>query len=378
MSKRDYYEVLGVHKNAQDAEIKKAYRKMAKEHHPDRNAGNAEAEAKFKEINEAYEVLSDSQKRAVYDQYGHAGLNGAGAGGPGGFSTGDFGGFADAFGDIFGDIFGGGGGGRGGQRQSHNAGSDLRYDLEVALEEIAEGKTIEIEIPAIVACDVCDGSGAKPGTSPITCTTCHGRGQVRMQQGFFTVSRPCPQCEGTGTIIPEPCSTCHGQGRLRRPKKLKITVPKGADEGTRIRLSGHGEPGLHGAPSGDLYIVLHLKEHPIFDREGPHLLCEVPISFTEAALGAEAEIPTLGGRAKIKIPAGTQNGRMFRLRGKGIFDRRSGATGDLLVRVKIEVPVNLSEQQKDLLRQFAAVSGQEHHPQSSGFWDSVKNWFDKI
>jgi len=378
MSKRDYYEVLGVSKNASEAELKKAYRRAAQKHHPDRNPDDKQAEENFKECKEAWEVLSDSQKRAAYDQFGHAGVDpsmGAGAGpGAGGFG----GGFNDIFGDVFGDIFGGGRGG-GGQRVYR--GSDLRYNLDLSLEDAVAGTEVKIRIPTQVSCTECNGSGAKKGTSPTQCTTCGGRGQVRMQQGFFSVQQTCPHCRGTGSIITDPCHKCHGKGRVSEHKTLSVKVPAGVDTGDRIRLAGEGEAGESGGPPGDLYVQIQVKEHPIFVREDNNLFCEVPISFTTAALGGELEVPTLNGRVNLKIPAETQTGRMFRMRGKGVKPVRGGPTGDLLCRVKVETPVNLTRKQKDLLREFTGEmeeGGSRHSPQTSSWMDGVKKFFDGL
>ncbi len=344
MAKRDYYEVLGVNRDASDDDIKKAYRKLAMKFHPDRNPDSKEAEEKFKEAKEAYEILSDAQKRGAYDQYGHAGVDpsaGGGRGGPQGFE-----GFADAFGDIFGDIFGGGGGGRG--RSNVYRGADLRYNLEVTLEEAARGAEKTIRIPTMEECETCHGSGAKPGTQPKTCPSCGGAGQVRIQQGFFSIQQTCPKCHGSGRIIPEPCHTCGGMGRVKKQKTLEVKIPAGIDDGMRLRHSGHGEPGVNGGPPGDLYVEIHIKAHPVFQREGDDLHCEMPVSFTTAALGGEIEIPTLEGMARIKVPQETQSGRVFRLRGKGIRNVRSHAQGDLMCHVLVETPVNLTDRQKEL------------------------------
>jgi molecular chaperone DnaJ len=378
MSKRDYYEVLGVSKNASEADLKKAYRRAAQKHHPDRNPGDKQAEENFKECKEAWEVLSDSQKRAAYDQFGHAGVDpsmGAGAGpGAGGFA----GGFNDIFGDVFGDIFGGGRGG-GGQRVYR--GSDLRYNLDLSLEDAVAGTEVKIRIPTQVNCTECNGSGAKKGTSPTQCTTCGGRGQVRMQQGFFSVQQTCPHCRGTGSIITDPCHKCHGKGRVSEHKTLSVKVPAGVDTGDRIRLAGEGEAGESGGPPGDLYVQIQVKEHPIFVREDSNLFCEVPISFTTAALGGELEVPTLNGRVNLKIPPETQTGRMFRMRGKGVKPVRGGPIGDLLCKVKVETPVNLTRKQKDLLREFTGEmeeGGSRHSPQTSSWLDGVKKFFDDL
>jgi molecular chaperone DnaJ len=378
MSKRDYYEVLGVSKNASEADLKKAYRRAAQKHHPDRNPGDKQAEENFKECKEAWEVLSDSQKRAAYDQFGHAGVDpsmGAGAGpGAGGFA----GGFNDIFGDVFGDIFGGGRGG-GGQRVYR--GSDLRYNLDLSLEDAVAGTEVKIRIPTQVSCTECNGSGAKKGTSPTQCTTCGGRGQVRMQQGFFSVQQTCPHCRGTGSIITDPCHKCHGKGRVSEHKTLSVKVPAGVDTGDRIRLAGEGEAGESGGPPGDLYVQIQVREHPIFVREDSNLFCEVPISFTTAALGGELEVPTLNGRVNLKIPPETQTGRMFRMRGKGVKPVRGGPIGDLLCKVKVETPVNLTRKQKDLLREFTGEmeeGGSRHSPQTSSWLDGVKKFFDDL
>jgi molecular chaperone DnaJ len=372
MSKRDYYEVLGVAKNASDEDIKKAYRKLAMKHHPDRNPDDKGAEEKFKEAKLAYEILSDSDKRAAYDQFGHAGIDQQ-AGMGGGYGGGS--GFSDAFSDIFGDIFGGGGGG-GGRRDRVYRGADLRYNLEIGLEEAARGTETKIRIPTLEECGVCHGSGAKPGTQPSTCTTCGGHGQVRIQQGFFSVQQTCPRCGGTGKMVADPCTSCHGEGRVKKHKTLSVKIPAGVDSGDRIRLGGEGEAGVNGGPSGDLYVVIHLKEHPVFKRDGNDLHCEMPISFATAALGGEVDIPTLEGHAKIKIPAETQSGKVFRLRGKGIKGVRSNAPGDLLCHMQIETPVNLSERQRELLREFEALSpGRNNNPRAQSFMDKVKSFF---
>lgn len=368
-TKEDFYKILGVDRNASDAEIKKSYRSLAMKYHPDRNKDNPEAaEAKFKEINQAYEVLSDSKKRSAYDQFGHSGIDG-------GAGAGDFG---DIFGDMFGDIFGGrrGGGGNAAQR-----GSDLRYNLEITLEEAVNGTEQKIRIPVLVTCDSCSGSGAKAGSSPVTCSMCHGHGQVRMQQGFFTVQQTCPTCRGTGKQIKDPCGKCYGQGRVKDEKTLSAKIPAGVDTGDRIRLSGEGEAGQQGAPSGDLYIDIQVKRHAIFNRDGANLSCEVPISFVTACLGGEIEVPTLGGKASLKIPTETQTGQTFRLRGKGVKPVRGGAVGDLLCRVKIETPVKLTADQKALVEKLGeslSSGGTHHSPQESGWLDGVKNFFDKL
>ena len=378
MSKRDYYEVLGVSKDSSAQEIKKAYRKLAMKYHPDRNPDDKEAEAKFKEASEAYEVLSDEQKKEAYDHYGHAGVDPNMGGG--GFHAGAGGAsFSDIFGDVFGDIFGAGGRPGGGGR--NNRGSDLRYTLELDLEEAVKGTNVEIRVPTMVNCEVCDGSGAKKGTSPVTCSTCGGAGQVRMQQGFFSVQQTCPACRGQGKIIKDPCPACHGQGRKEKRKTLSVKIPPGVDTGDCIRLAGEGEAGVAGGPAGDLYVQVAVRDHAIFRREGKDLFTEVPISFADAALGGELEVPTLDGRVKLKIPAETQTGKLFRLRGKGVTPVRGGNPGDLLCRVTLETPVNLSKEQKDLLRQFQEGLEKEGHrqsPKKSGWFDGVKSFFDDM
>ena len=371
-TKRDYYEVLGIKKDASEEEIKKSYRKLAMKLHPDRNPDNPKSEEQFKEAKEAYEMLSDDQKRAAYDQYGHAGVeHGAGGGGFGGA------GFGDAFGDIFGDIFGGG---ARGQRNNVYRGADLRYNMEISLEDAAKGTETKIRIPVQAACETCKGSGAKSGKSPVTCTTCNGHGQVRMQQGFFSVQQTCPKCNGAGKVIKDEdkCGTCHGAGRVKQNKTLSVKIPAGVDEGDRIRLSGEGEAGVNGGPTGDLYVVVHLKEHEIFQREGGNLHCEMPISFSTAALGGEIEVPTLGGSAKMKIPAETQTGGVFRLRGKGIKPLRQSESGDLMVHVVVETPVKLTEHQKKLLREFESSTQDDagkHSPRNKSWVDKAKEFF---
>lgn len=377
MSKRDFYEVLGVAKNASDDELKKAYRKLAMKYHPDRNQGekSKEAEEKFKEVKEAYEMLSDSQKRAAYDQYGHAGVDpNSGMGGGAGFGGG---GFAEAFGDIFGDMFGGRAGGARGGRQVYR-GNDLSYSMEITLEEAAKGKDAQIRIPSWDNCDTCHGSGAKPGTQPKTCTTCGGQGSVQMRQGFFSVQQTCPHCRGTGKIIPEPCTTCSGQGKIKRQKTLEVKIPAGIDDGMRIRSTGNGEPGMNGGPPGDLYIEIRVKEHDIFEREGDDLHCQVPVSFITAALGGEIEVPTLQGKAAIDIPEGTQAGKQFRLRGKGIKGVRSSYPGDLYCHIVVETPVKLTEYQRKLLRELEESlkkGGGKHSPNGDSWTDKLKRFF---
>jgi molecular chaperone DnaJ len=372
-NKRDYYEILGVAKDANEEDIKKSYRKLAMKYHPDRNPDNKEAEEKFKEAKEAYEMLSDANKRAAYDRFGHAGVDPSVGAGPG---AAGMGGFADAFGDIFEGIFGGGGG-RGGRSNVYR-GSDLRYNLEITLEQAARGYETKIRIPSIEECDTCHGSGAKPGTSTKQCPTCNGQGQVRVQQGFFSIQQTCPRCHGTGKIIPDPCKTCDGAGRVKKQKTLSVKIPAGVDEGDRIRLTGEGEPGMNGGPPGDLYVQMSIKQHPVFQREADDLHCEMPISFATAALGGEIEIPTLDGAAQIKIPAETQSGRTFRLRGKGIKGVRSSAPGDLYCHVVIETPVNLTSRQKELLREFEDINQKEpdrHNPRAKSWMDKVKDFF---
>lgn len=369
--KRDYYEVLGVERGAGAAEIKSAYRKLALQHHPDKNPDDPAAEEKFKEASEAYACLSDPEKRARYDRFGHEGR----PFGEGGFAEGFGGaGFGDIFGDIFGEIFGGGAA-RGGGRQ-RGRGADLRVDKELEFEEAAFGTEFELEIPRRKRCDTCSGSGCKPGTSPRTCPTCQGTGAQRFQQGFFAVSRPCPSCGGEGRVIPDPCTSCSGKGTVASTAKIPVKVPAGVDTGSRMKVSGEGEPGSMGGPAGDLYIVLHVKEHPIFLREETEIICEVPIGFTQAALGASIDVPTLDGKVKMKVPAGTQSGKVFRLRGKGVpVLGRSGARGDQHVRVVVETPTSLSKRQRELLEEFAAEAGEDVHPQSKNFLKKVKALF---
>ena len=376
-NKRDFYDILAVARNATDDEIKKAYRKLAMKYHPDRNPDSKEAEGKFKEAKEAYEMLSDPQKRAAYDQYGHAGVDpnmgGFGGGGQG------FGGFSDAFGDIFGDIFGGGSarGGRGGPQVYR--GADLRYSMEITLEEAAHGHETQIRVPSWSNCDSCGGDGAEPGSKVETCTTCHGAGQVRVAQGFFSMQQTCPRCSGSGKYIPKPCKKCHGAGKIKSQKTLEVKIPAGIDDGMRIRSSGNGEPGVNGGPSGDLYVEVHIKEHPVFQREGEDLHCEMPISFIDAALGGEIEVPTLSGKASFDVPEGTQSGRVFRLRSKGIKSLRTALPGDLYIHVQVETPVKLNETQKDLLRKFdesLKSGGSKHSPQQKGWLDRVKDFFN--
>jgi len=368
MAKRDYYEVLGVQKNATDAEIKKAYRRMAMKHHPDRNTGDdaGVAEKKFKESKEAYEILSDSQKRSAFDQFGHAGVEQQGMGGGGAGSS--------DFGDVFSDIFGGGGGGRGRQQR----GADLQYNLSLSLEDAVQGTEVKIRIPVSVSCNGCKGTGAKKGTSPKTCSTCGGHGQVRMQQGFFSVQQTCPTCRGQGKMIEDPCRVCHGAGTVKDNKTLSVKVPEGVDNGDRIRLGGEGEAGEQRAPAGDLYVQISVKPHTIFTREESHLFCNVPINFVTATLGGDLEVPTLTSRVKLKVPVGTQSGKSFRIRGKGVKPVRGGPVGDLMCKVVVETPINLTDNQKALLQAFhddVDAGGDKHNPQASSWVDSVKKFF---
>ncbi|MCH9818061.1 MAG: molecular chaperone DnaJ [Betaproteobacteria bacterium] len=373
MAKRDFYEVLGVPKNASDDEIKKAYRKLAMKWHPDRNQGDASAESKFKEVKEAYEMLSDAEKRGAYDQYGHAGVDPnmrGGAGGPGGFG--------DAFGDIFGDIFGGGRRGGGGGGRQVFRGNDLSYAMDITLEEAAAGKESQIRIPSWDSCTPCDGTGAKPGTQAKTCTTCHGAGQVQMRQGFFSVQQTCPHCHGKGKIIADPCNTCHGQGQTKTNKTLEIKIPAGIDDGMRIRSTGNGEPGQNGGPPGDLFIEIRLRKHDIFERDGDDLHCQVPVNMTSAALGGEIDLPTLAGKATIEIPEGTQNGKTFRLRGKGIKGVRSSIAGDLYCHIVTETPVKLTEHQRKLLKELDESfkkNRDKHSPNGGGWFEKAKAFF---
>jgi molecular chaperone DnaJ len=376
MSKRDFYEVLGLSKGASEDEIKKAYRKLAMKYHPDRNQGDKakDAEAQFKEVKEAYEMLSDAEKRAAYDQYGHAGVDPNMRGGPGGGFAGA--GFGEAFGDIFGDIFGQQR--RGGGRQVYR-GNDLSYAMEITLEEAANGKDAQLKIPGWDECETCDGTGAKPGTSAKTCSTCHGSGQVQMRQGFFSVQQTCPHCRGTGKIIPDPCTSCHGQGKIKKQKTLEVKIPAGIDDGMRIRSTGNGEPGTNGGPPGDLFIEIRIKKHDIFERDGDDLHCSVPISFTTAALGGEIRVPTLGGEAAIDIPEGTQNDKQFRLRGKGVKGVRSSFPGDLYCHITVETPVKLTEHQRKLLKELdesLKKGGNKHSPVEGGWTDKLKRFFN--
>ncbi len=380
MAKTDYYELLGVSRNASAADIKKAYRRAAQKHHPDRNPDDKGAEEKFKEAKEAYEVLSNGQKRAAYDQFGHAGVDSSAAGAAGAAGGANF---SDVFGDVFGDIFGGGraGGGRAGGGGRVYRGADLRYNLELNLEEAVKGNTVKIRVPTLVGCKGCGGSGAKAGSKPVSCTTCGGIGQVRVQQGFFSLQQTCPQCKGAGTIIKAPCTTCHGQGRIKEHKTLSVKIPPGVDSGDRIRLAGEGEVGEAGGPAGDLYVEIRVRPHAIFTRDGSDLYCEVPIAFTSAALGGELDVPTLAGRVMLKIPPETQSGKVFRLRGKGVRSVHGGAVGDLMCKVLIETPVNLKRDQKELLEKFqhSMDSGDgAHSPRSATWFDGVKRFFDDM
>ena len=374
MAKRDYYEILGIGKNATEEEIKKAYRKMAMKHHPDRNPDSKDAESKFKEAKEAYEMLSDDSKRAAYDRYGHAGVDpnaaGMGAGGAGAA------GFGDAFGDIFGEIFGGGGGARRGGGPQVYRGSDLRFSMDITLEQAAAGFETDVRVPSWENCEVCKGSGAKPGTTPISCRTCGGAGAVRMQQGFFSVQQTCPKCHGSGKEISDPCVSCDGVGRTRKNKTLQVKIPAGIDDGMQIRVSGNGEPGINGGPPGDLFVEIHLKEHKIFQRENDDLICQVTIPFTLAALGGTTQVPTLNGKVDMTIPEGTQSGKRFRLRAKGIKGVRSAYPGDLHCHIVVETPVKLTKRQKELLREFETASQAGTHPEAEGFLARLKEFWN--
>lgn len=380
-SKRDYYEILGLKKGASEDEIKKAYRRMAMKYHPDKNQGNKEAEEKFKEANEAYEILSDPKKKGAYDQFGHAGVDPQAGMGGGGFGAGGFqsGNFSDIFGDVFGDIFGGSrGGGRAHAQQQYARGADLRYEIQISLEEAFHGVTKHIKFNAFSSCETCHGSGAKKGSGKTKCNTCHGHGVVRMQQGFFAVQQTCPTCHGSGQVIKDPCVACHGQGRVHKTRELAVKIPAGVDNGSRIRLAGEGDAGESGGGPGDLYVDIHIKPNPIFTREGNDLHCEVPISFATACLGGEVEIPTIDGKVNLKIPAETQSGKVLRLRGKGFKSLRGSHTGDLLCQVNVETPVSLTDEQKKSLKEFEAsvqAGGKRHSPKSSSWFDSVRRFF---
>ena len=381
MAKRDYYEVLGAKKGASAEELKRAYRQKAKELHPDRNSDNPQAEAQFKEVNEAYEVLKDDQKKAAYDRFGHAAFEGGMGGGPRpGQNYGQQGDFASAFSDVFEDLFGDfmgrGGTGGGGARSRAQRGSDLRYNLRVSLEEAFAGLQKTITVPTSVTCDVCNGSGAEGGAEPVSCPTCGGMGKVRAQQGFFTVERACPQCNGMGQIIKNPCRSCAGHGRVQKDRTLSVNIPQGVETGTRIRLAGEGEVGARGGPNGDLYIFIEVKDHPIFQREGVHLFCRVPVSMPTAALGGEVEVPTIdGGKARVKVPSGAQTGKQMRLRAKGMPALRSTNTGDMVIELAVETPVNLTSRQRELLREFEELS-EENNPEGTSFFSKVKGFWD--
>ncbi len=378
MAKRDYYDVLGVAKGADAAEIKKAYRQKAKELHPDRNADNPNAEAQFKEANEAYEVLKDADKKAAYDRFGHAAFeNGMGGGGGPRPGQGDFGSaFSDVFDDLFGDFMGGGRGG--GRRSAAQRGNDLRYNLRIKLEDAFSGLQKTINVPTAVSCGVCNGTGAEGGSEPQTCPTCSGMGKVRAQQGFFTVERTCPTCSGMGQTIKNPCGTCHGQGRVEKEKSLSVNIPAGVETGTRIRLAGEGEAGMRGGPTGDLYIFIEVQDHALFERDGTNLYCRVPVSIASAALGGEIEVPTIdGGRSRVKVPEGSQSGRQMRLRGKGMPALRGGGTGDMFIELAVETPVKLTARQREILREFDQLS-EENNPQGSSFFNSVKSFWDSM
>ena len=375
MAKRDYYDVLGVQRGASEADVKKAYRRLAMKYHPDRNSDDADGEEKFKEASEAYEVLSDAEKRQRYDRFGHAGVDGM-AGGASGFGNANFADLGDVFGEVFGDIFSGGR-----SRRSNRRGADLQYTLDLTLEQAVGGDSVEIRVPTLATCDDCDGSGAAPGTSPSQCPECEGRGQIRVSQGFFSLQQTCPRCRGAGRVILDPCRSCGGRGRVERRKNLSVKVPAGVDNGDRVRLSGEGEAGVNGAPPGDLYVQMRVAEHPIFKRDDRNLYCDVPLSFVDAALGGEIEVPTLDGRVKLKVPSETQTGKLFRLRGRGAPSVRGGAAGDLLCRVVLETPVHLSDEQKDILRKFRAsleANGSKHSPQEESWFQSVKSFFDGL
>jgi molecular chaperone DnaJ len=377
MAKTDYYEILGAAKGASKDDLKKAYRKLAMQHHPDRNPGDEEAERKFKDLNEAYDVLKDDQKRAAYDRFGHAAFENGGGGGGGfegfGGGGGGNGGFADIFEEMFGDFMGGG------RRGAQGRGSDLRYNMGITLEEAFKGNQTEIRVPTSVACESCHGSGAEGGSKPISCPSCQGRGKIRAQQGFFTIERTCPSCGGAGQVIENPCRTCQGAGRQRKEKTLSVTIPPGVEEGTRIRLAGEGEAGMRGAPPGDLYLFLTIQPHPIFNREGADIHCRVPVPMATASLGGQIEVPTIeGGRARVSVPEGSQTGRQFRLKGKGMSVLRSPVRGDMYVEIAVETPMNLTKKQRELLEEFRREGGDETNPQSQGFFNKVKEFFDDL
>lgn len=380
MAKRDYYEVLGVGNDASSDEIKKAFRRKAKELHPDRNSDNPDAETQFKEANEAYEVLKDAEKKAAYDRFGHSAFDGGMGGGGFGGARGGQGDFASAFSDIFDDLFGGGGfgGARGGGRQRATRGSDLRFNLHVTLEEAFAGLQKTITVPTALACESCNGTGAESGAEPVTCPTCSGMGKVRAQQGFFAVERTCPTCQGVGQTIKNPCKTCAGSGREEKERSLSVNIPAGVETGTRIRLSGEGEAGLRGGPSGDLYIFIEVRDHNIFQRDGEHLYCRVPVSMTSATLGGDIEVPTIdGGRSRVKIPSGSQSGRQMRLRSKGMPMLRGGGKGDMFIELAVETPVNLTTRQKEILREFDEIAA-DNSPESAGFFNKVRNFWDSM
>jgi molecular chaperone DnaJ len=377
MAKQDYYATLGIARGASIEDIKKAYRKLAMQHHPDRNPGDKAAEHKFKEINEAYDILKDEQKRAAYDRFGHAAFeNGGGGGRSNGFDFGFGGGFADIFDEMFGEFMGG----RRGGGQQQGRGSDLRFNLEVGLEEAFSGKSATIRVPTLAPCETCDGSGAAPGSKPTTCQQCNGMGRVRATQGFFTIERTCPTCQGAGEVIDKPCRSCEGAGRVRKERALSVTIPPGVEDGTRIRLAGEGEAGLRSAPAGDLYIFLSIAPHAVFQRDGAHIHCRVPIPLVTAALGGVVEVPTVeGSRARLTIPPGTQTGAQFRLKGKGMTVLRSASRGDMYVQAQVETPVNLSRKQQELLREFEkAGQGSSHSPESEGFFARVKELWQEL
>jgi molecular chaperone DnaJ len=378
MAKRDYYEVLGVQRGASEAELKSAFRKLAKDYHPDKNAGDKVAEQKFKELGEAYEALKDPQKRAAYDQFGHAAFeNGrGGAGGPGGFGPDFASSMSDIFDDLFGEFMGGRRGAPGRQRTGRERGSDLRYNMEVSLTDAYAGKTAQIRVPTSVGCETCQGTGAKPGSKPTSCSTCGGHGKVRAAQGFFTIERTCPTCHGRGEIISDPCSTCSGAGRVVKERTLSVNIPAGVEDGTRIRLAGEGEAGLRGGPAGDLYIFLSIKPHELFQRDGADIFCRVPISMITAALGGHIDVPTVEGTmTRVKVPEGTETGKQFRLKGKGMPVLRSKAQGDMYIQVDVETPKNLSRRQRELLEEFEKLSHKDTSPESSGFFAKMKEFF---
>jgi len=374
MAKADFYETLGVSREADEKALKSAYRKLAMQFHPDRNPDNAEAEARFKEVNEAYETLKDPQKRAAYDRFGHAAFENGGMGGMGGgFAGAGAGGFSDIFEDIFGEMMGGGRSRRGGGRER---GADMRYNMEITLEEAYAGKTAQIHVPSSITCETCSGTGAKPGSSPVTCSTCGGAGRVRAASGFFSIERTCPACNGRGQTIEDPCTDCHGEGRVTQERSLSVNIPAGIEDGTRIRLAGEGEAGFRGGPTGDLYIFISVKPHEFFQRDGADLYCKVPISMTKAALGGHFEVATMDGAyTRVKVPEGTQSGRQFRLKGKGMPVLRQAAMGDLYIQIVVETPQNLSKRQRELLQEFDDISAQENSPQSTGFFSRMKEFF---